>query len=168
MSHHVLASASEDGTALLYDTSARGAMRRIEVRRGTTARPPLRPSLPSDFHAPLLLLSLQLGVAVTALSFASDGVHLACGTEHGELLLFDLRSSRSEARPAPLHGTSTPLTPTGLRLPTARYAIPPVPAGCSSHARQTRRIRHQPPLPLPPNSRLLHRPSGRSTPTRSP
>ena len=31
-----------------------------------------------------------MGVALTALAFASDGVHLALGTEHGELLTLTL------------------------------------------------------------------------------
>lgn len=51
ISHHVLASCSEDSTALLYDTKIGSVVRRFNA-----------------------------DVALTALAFAADGVHLACVT----------------------------------------------------------------------------------------
>ena len=46
---------------------------------------------------------LRVGAAMTALCFAFDGIHIACGTEHGELMVrVDGHLMRSHSRAVPV------------------------------------------------------------------
>jgi hypothetical protein len=67
VNQHLLASCSSDAMLLFYDVTKQCMVRTIRLQR-----------------------------ALTAMSFASSGVHLAAGTGDGELLVFDLRLETPE------------------------------------------------------------------------